>query len=71
MVTEHQTFRTELLKVRRISSVPVQDVVSHQIRHLFAGSRLVPPLERTLALIKPDAVAAGKTDEIIQRWAED
>ena len=46
-------------KVRIIDSVPPPSVVFKKVERLFAGASLLLPSERTLAMIKPDAVAAG------------
>ncbi|CAM9759586.1 unnamed protein product, partial [Pylaiella littoralis] len=53
--------------VRKVSTVPPRELVSHRVRRYFRGCRLVDPVERTLALIKPDAVGAGNADAIIAR----
>ena len=53
-------------KVRIIDSIPPPDVVFNNVKKLFVGAQLVSPVERTLAMIKPDAVKNGKTDHIIQ-----
>jgi UMP-CMP kinase len=45
--------------VRRISAVPPPEVVFTTVQQLFMGYRLIPSYDRTLAMIKPDAVAAG------------
>lgn len=61
-------FRTDHSpQVRRVSAIPTREVVSHQVRRVFTGAGLVPPVERTFAIIKPDAVTAGKAEAIIQR----
>mmetsp|Transcript_32547 Transcript_32547/g.40891 ORF Transcript_32547/g.40891 Transcript_32547/m.40891 type:complete len:740 (-) Transcript_32547:287-2506(-) len=57
--------------VRTISSVPPVDVVYKQVRDQLEGLKLVPPVQRTLAMIKPDAVRAGKADEIIKRLQDE
>ena len=54
-------------QVKVIDSTPPPDVVYSKVRRLMQGADRQPPLERTLAMIKPDAVAAGKADEIIAR----
>mmetsp|Transcript_43699 Transcript_43699/g.71324 ORF Transcript_43699/g.71324 Transcript_43699/m.71324 type:complete len:739 (+) Transcript_43699:105-2321(+) len=53
--------------VREVSSVAPVDVVYSKVRQLLDGLALCPPRQRTLAMIKPDAVRAGKADEIVQR----
>jgi Nucleoside diphosphate kinase len=53
--------------VRIISASPPPDVVFSRVSRLFQGLAILPPTERTLAIIKPDAVAAGKTGEITER----
>ena len=44
---------------RFISSIPPPDEVFANVSRIFRGLALIPATERTLALIKPDAVAAG------------
>ncbi|CAB1112844.1 unnamed protein product [Ectocarpus sp. CCAP 1310/34] len=51
--------------VRKVSTVPAQELVAHRVSRYFKGCRLVDPVERTLALIKPDAT--GNTGEILNR----
>ncbi|CAN0213153.1 unnamed protein product [Ectocarpus sp. 13 AM-2016] len=41
--------------VRKVSTVPARELVAHRVSRYFKGCRLVDPVERTLALIKPDA----------------
>lgn len=50
--------------------MPPKDLVSHSVRGLFRGCELLDPVERTLAIIKPDGVAAGVASEIIDRCRE-
>ena len=57
-------------KVRIINSVPPPDVVFNNVKKLFVGAQLVMPVERTLAMIKPDAVKNGKANEIVQSLSE-
>jgi len=57
--------------VRIISSIPPPDVVYSQVKQLLDGMRLVPTYQRTLAMIKPDAVRSGKADEIINRLQDE
>ncbi|CAM9277365.1 unnamed protein product, partial [Phaeothamnion confervicola] len=57
-------------KVRTVSSAPPPDVVFSRVARIFRGMALLPGTERTLAMIKPDAVAAGKEEEIIKRIKE-
>lgn len=66
MVIPHAIFPQ--LQVRRVSTVPARELVSHRVRRFFRGCRLVDPVERTLALIKPDAVAAGNAGDIVARY---
>ncbi|CAN0177157.1 unnamed protein product [Ectocarpus sp. 6 AP-2014] len=51
--------------VRKVSTVPARELVAHRVSRYFKGCRLVDPVERTLALIKPDAT--GNTGEILNR----
>lgn len=44
--------------------------MSHRVRRYFRGCRLVDPVERTLALIKPDAVEAGRAEAIMARYVK-
>jgi hypothetical protein len=53
--------------VRIISASPPPDVVFARVSKLFQGLAILPPTERTLAIIKPDAVAAGRAAEITER----
>jgi len=55
-------------QVRKVSTVPARQLVSRRIRRYFAGCRQVDPIERTLALIKPDAVESGNAGDIIARY---
>lgn len=53
-------------KARIVSVVPPADAVFSQISRLFRSITLIPPFERTLAIIKPDAVANGVAPEILR-----
>ena len=53
-------------KLRTISSVPPPVKVFDQVKLLFEGLKRVNTYQRTLALIKPDAVAAEKVPEILE-----
>jgi len=53
-------------KVRTISSIPAPDVVFVQVSRYFEGVSIIPTLDRTLAMIKPDAVSSGNTKAIIK-----
>ncbi|CAN0134169.1 unnamed protein product [Scytosiphon promiscuus] len=57
--------------VRKVSTVPARELVSHRVMRFFRGCRLVDPIERTLALIKPDATGAGRGSEILARVEEE
>lgn len=50
--------------------MPARELVSHRVRRFFRGCGLVDPVERTLALIKPDAVDAGNAGDIIARYSQ-
>mmetsp|Transcript_20508 Transcript_20508/g.62509 ORF Transcript_20508/g.62509 Transcript_20508/m.62509 type:complete len:683 (-) Transcript_20508:413-2461(-) len=52
--------------VRDISGVPPPDVVFGTVKPLFVGAPLCAPVQRTLAMIKPDANGAGNADLIIE-----
>jgi UMP-CMP kinase family protein len=54
-------------KVRIVDSSPPPDVVYKKVQRLFSGANLVNSPERTLAMVKPDAMKAGKAGEIIQK----
>ena len=47
-----------------VNSAPAPDVVFSRVSKLFHGLALIPPIERTFALIKPDAVHSA--DAIIE-----
>lgn len=57
-------------QVRRVSTVPPRELVYRRVRRFFQGCTLVDPVQRTLALIKPDATGAGKADAIVSRCDE-
>ena len=54
-------------KVRIVDSSLPPDVVYKKVRRLFKGANVVNSPERTLAMIKPDAMKAGKAGEIIEK----
>jgi UMP-CMP kinase len=51
---------------RIISSIPPPNEVFESVSRVFRGFERFPVMQRTLALIKPDAVAAGHTDAIVE-----
>ena len=53
-------------KVRTLSSVPPPIKVFDQVKFLFEGLNRVNTYQRTLALIKPDAIAAERVPEILE-----
>jgi len=57
--------------VRVVSSIPPPDVVYKQVQALLDGLMLCPPCQRTLAMIKPDAMKAGKAEEIMKILQDD
>ncbi|GMH51027.1 hypothetical protein TL16_g10037 [Triparma laevis f. inornata] len=54
-------------KVRIVNSVPPTDVVFEDVKKLFVGAQYTPSVERTLAMIKPDAVKNGSVDSIVEK----
>lgn len=56
-------------KARVISVVPPADAVFAQISRLVRSIDLIAPFERTLAILKPDAVANGNAPDILREIA--
>ena len=57
-------------KVKIIDSVPSADIVYNRTRRLFIGSSVCHSVDRTLAMIKPDAMKSGQASAIIDEIEE-
>lgn len=58
-------------KVHVISAVSPPDVVYSRVERIFRGISLLPPVERTLAIIKPDGIRLGHWPAIEGRMKEE
>jgi len=54
-------------KVRIVDSVPPPAVVFKKVQRLFTGAGLVQCTDRTLAMLKPDVMGAGLSEEILAK----
>lgn len=57
-------------KLRTISSLPSPKIVYRQVSELFDSLAILPPYQRTFALIKPDGVNKGNVPQILQLIAD-
>jgi len=79
IIKRFQTFQIESVpvmkalqrigKVRIISAVPPPDVVFKYVSRLFDALALVPTFQRTIGIIKPDAVENGCTPAVMEAIA--
>ena len=58
-------------KLRVVSTVPPKEQVRGTIVDLFTAAEALPPFQRTLGIIKPDAVAKGVIPDILDAIAND